>query len=145
MQRVANKLGLDPDDLYDELRAKKYIDRRYNINLETREQFFDEYPDFVAGLAVGKIKDRNKAESKPIKIRKGVFNEIKELWEKINQRYLLYYDAELNDALDTAILEILEKPGVFSGVVLSSERDIIRSDGLQMSTEAGVGVQYNHS
>ena len=106
LQRVANKLGLDPDDLYDELRAKKYIDRRYNINLETREQFFDEYPDFVAGLAVGKIKDRNKAESKPIKIRKGVFNEIKELWEKINQRYLLYYDAELNDALDTAILEI---------------------------------------
>ena len=145
LQRVAKKLGLDPDDLYDELRAKKYIDRRYNINLETREQFLDEYPDFVAGLAVGKIKDRNKAESKPIKIRKGVFNEIKELWEKINQRYLLYYDAELNDTLDTAILEILEKPGIFNGVVLSSERDIVRSDGSQMSTEAGVGVQYTIS
>ena len=58
LQRVAKKLGLDPDDLYDELRAKKYIDRRYNINLETREQFLDEYPDFVAGLAAGKIKDR---------------------------------------------------------------------------------------
>lgn len=145
LQRVAKKLGLDPDDLYDELRAKKYIDRRYNINLETREQFLDEYPDFVAGLAVGKIKDRNKAESKPIKIRKGVFNEIKELWEKINQRYLLYYDAELNDTLDTAILGILEKPGIFNGVVLSSERDIVRSDGSQMSTEAGVGVQYTIS
>ena len=145
LQRVAKKLGLDPDDLYDELRAKTYIDRRYNINLETREQFLDEYPDFVAGLAVGKIKDRNKAESKPIKIRKGVFNEIKELWEKINQRYLLYYDAELNDTLDTAILEILEKPGIFNGVVLSSERDIVRSDGSHMSTEAGVGVQYTIS
>ena len=145
LQRVAKKLGLDPDDLYDELRAKKYIDRRYNINIETREQFLDEYPDFVAGLAVGKIKDRNKAESKPIKIRKGVFNEIKELWKKINQRYLLYYDAELNDTLDTAILGILEKPGIFNGVVLSSERDIVRSDGSQMSTEAGVGVQYTIS
>ena len=145
LQRVAKKLGLDPDELYDELRAKKYIDRRYNINLETREQFLDEYPDFVAGLAVGKIKDRNKSESKPIKIRKGVFNEIKELWEKINQRYLLYYDAELNDTLDTAILEILEKPGIFNGMVLSSERDIVRSDGSQMSTEAGVGVQYTIS
>lgn len=145
LQRVAKKLGLDPDDLYDELRAKKYIDRRYNINLETREQFLDEYPDFVAGLAVGKIKDRNKAESKPIKIRKGVFNEIKELWEKINQRYLLYYDVELNDTLDTAILGILEKPDIFNGVVLSSERDIVRSDGSHMSTEAGVGVQYTIS
>ena len=145
LQRVAKKLGVDPDDLYDELRAKKYIDRRYNINLETREQFLDEYPDFVAGLAVGKVKDRNKSESRPIKIRKGVFNEIKELWEKINQRYLLYYDTELNDTLDTAILEILEKPGIFNGVVLSSERDIVRSDGSQMSTEAGVGVQYTIS
>lgn len=145
LQRVAKKLGVDPDDLYDELRAKKYIDRRYNINLETREQFLDEYPDFVAGIAVGKVKDRNKSESKPIKIRKGVFNEIKELWEKINQRYLLYYDTELNDTLDTAILEILEKPGIFNGVVLSSERDIVRSDGSQMSTEAGVGVQYTIS
>lgn len=145
LQRVAKKLGVDPDDLYDELRAKKYIDRRYNINLETREQFLDEYPDFVAGLAVGKVKDRNKSESKPIRIRKGVFNEIKELWEKINQRYLLYYDTELNDTLDTAILEILEKPGIFNGVVLSSERDIVRSDGSQMSTEAGVGVQYTIS
>lgn len=145
LQSVAKKLGLDPDDLYDELRAKKYIDRRYNINIETREQFLDEYPDFVAGLAVGKIKDRNKTESKPIKIRKGVFNEIKELWKKINQRYLLYYDAELNDTLDTAILGILEKPGIFNGVVLSSERDIVRSDGSQMSTEAGVGVQYTIS
>lgn len=145
LQRVAKKLGLDPDDLYDGLRAKKYIDRRYNINLETREQFLDEYPDFVAGLAVGKIKDRNKAESKPIKIRKGVFNEIKELWEKINQRYLLYYDVELNDTLDTAILGILEKPDIFNGVVLSSERDIVRSDGSHMSTEAGVGVQYTIS
>ncbi len=145
LQRVAKKLGLDPDDLYDELRAKKYIDRRCNINLETREQFLDEYPDFVAGLAVGKIKDRNKAESKPIKIRKGVFNEIKELWEKINQRYLLYYDVELNDTLDTAILGILEKPDIFNGVVLSSERDIVRSDGSHMSTEAGVGVQYTIS
>lgn len=145
LQRVAKKLGLDPDDLYDELRAKKYIDRRYNINLETREQFLDEYPDFVVGLAAGKVKDRNKSESKPIKIRKGVFNEIKELWEKINQRYLLYYDTELNDTLDTAILEILEKPGIFNGVVLSSERDIVRSDGSQMSTEVGVGVQYTIS
>lgn len=145
LQRVAKKLGLDPDDLYDELRSKKYIDRRYNINLETREQFLDEYPDFVAGLATGKIKDRNKSETKPVKIRKGVFNEIKELWEKINQRYLLYYDADLNDKLDTAILEILEKPGIFNGVVLSSERDIVRSDGSQMSTEAGVGVQYTIS
>lgn len=145
IKQVAEKLGKDPGVLFGELLSKQYIDWQRNILSDNRAAFFEEYPMFASGLSDGKVKDRNKAESKPIKIRKGVFNEIKELWEKINQRYLLYYDAELNDTLDTAILEILEKPGIFNGVVLSSERDIVRSDGSQMSTEAGVGVQYTIS
>lgn len=145
LQRVAQKLCVDPDDLFDELRDKKYIDRRYNVNPETRTQFLEEYPDFAKGLAANKVKDRNKTESKPIKIRKGVFNEIKELWSKINQRYVLYYDAELNDTLAKSILEILEKPDIFNDVVLKSERDIVRSNGSQMSTGVGMGVQYTIS
>ncbi len=145
IKQVAEKLGKDPGVLFGELLSKQYIDWQRNILSDNRAAFFEEYPMFASGLSDGKVKDRNKAESKPIKIRKGVFNEIKELWEKINQRYLLYYDAELNDTLDTAILEILEKPGIFNGFVLSSERDIVRSDGSQMSTEAGVGVQYTIS
>lgn len=145
IKQVAEKLGKDPGVLFGELLSKQYIDWQRNILSDNRSAFFEEYPMFASGLSDGKVKDRNKAESKPIKIRKGVFNEIKELWEKINQRYLLYYDEELNDTLDTAILEMLEKPGIFSGVVLSSERDIVHSDGSQMSTEAGVGVQYTIS
>ena len=145
IKQVAEKLGKDPGVLFGELLSKQYIDWQRNILSDNRAAFFEEYPMFASGLSDGKVKDRNKAENKPIKIRKGVFNEIKELWEKINQRYLLYYDAELNDTLDTAILEILEKPSIFNGVVLSSERDIVRSDGSQMSTEAGVGVQYTIS
>ena len=145
IKQVAEKLGKDPGVLFGELLSKQYIDWQRNILSDNRAAFFEEYPMFASGLSDGKVKDRNKAESKPIKIRKGVFNEIKELWEKINQRYLLYYDAELNDTLDTSILEILEKPDIFNGVVLSSERDIVRSDGSQMSTEAGVGVQYTIS
>lgn len=35
-----------------------------------------------------------------------------------------------------------EKPGVFSDVVMSSSRDIVQSDGTQMSTTTGTGVQY---
>lgn len=145
IKQVAEKLGKDPGVLFGELLSKQYIDWQRNILSDNRAAFFEEYPMFASGLSDGKVRDRNKAENKPIKIRKGVFNEIKELWEKINQRYLLYYDAELNDTLDTAILEILEKPSIFNGVVLSSERDIVRSDGSQMSTEAGVGVQYTIS
>lgn len=145
IKQVAEKLGKDPGVLFGELLSKQYIDWQRNILSDNRSAFFEEYPMFASGLSAGKVKDRNKAESKPIKIRKGVFNEIKELWEKINQRYLLYYDEDLNNTLDTAILGILEKPSIFNDVVLSSERDVVRSDGSQMSTEVGVGVQYTIS
>lgn len=145
IKQVAEKIGKDPGVLFGELLSKQYIDWQRNILSDNRSAFFEEYPMFASGLSAGKVKDRNKAESKPIKIRKGVFNEIKELWEKINQRYLLYYDEDLNNTLDTAILGILEKPSIFNDVVLSSERDVVRSDGSQMSTEVGVGVQYTIS
>ena len=89
LEDVAKKLGKSSDDLFDELYDKHYIGRHNNIKAETRDAFFAEYPDFVVGLSSGKVKDRNKDKPKPVKIRKAVYNEIKELWETINHRYLL--------------------------------------------------------
>ena len=39
-------------------------------------------------------------------------------------------------------LSLFEKPGVFTDVVMTSSRDIVHSDGTQMSTATGTGVQY---
>lgn len=142
LAQVAQKLGMSADDLFDELYDKHYIDRHNHIRPETRVQFFEEYPAFVSGLKEGKVKDRNQEKPKPIKIRKAVYNELREFWEKINQRYLLFYDADLNDDLEAVALSIFEKPGVFTDVVMRSSRDIVQSDGEQMSTVIGTGVQY---
>ncbi|MDD4076960.1 MAG: type III restriction-modification system endonuclease [Bacilli bacterium] len=141
--QVAKKLGMSADDLFDKLYAEKhYIDRHYNIKPETRDAFFAEYPDFSTGLSSGKVKDRNVIKPKPVKIRKAAYNEIRELWEKINQRYLLYYDADLDVDMDAVALSLFEKDGVFSDVVMTSTREIVESDGTQMTTATGVGVQY---
>lgn len=142
LMQVAQKLGISVDDLFDELYSKKYIDRHNNIRPENRAKFFEEYPDFAIGLSEGRIKDRNKNKPKQIKIRKAVYNEIRELWEKINQRYLLFYDTDLNTELEDVILSLLEKPSVFSDVVISSRRDVVHSDNGQMSINEGTGVQY---
>ena len=40
------------------------------------------------------------------------------------------------------VTEILEKENVFSHVVLSSKREVVHSNGSQMSTGTGTGVQY---
>lgn len=139
---VAKKLGKTPDDLFDELYDKHYIDRHNNIKPETRDAFFAEYPDFTTGLTSGKVKDCNKDKPKPIKIRSAVYSEIKELWEKINQRYFLLYDSELNNNIEDVVLSLFEKPGVFTDVVMRSERDIVSSKGTEMNLLRETGVQY---
>lgn len=142
LELVAKKLGKTSDELFDELYDKHYIDRHNNIKAETRDEFFAEYPDFVTGLSTGKVKDRNKEKPKSIKIRKDVYNEIKELWETINHRYLLFYDYDLNDNMDDIVLSIFEKPGVFTDLVIHSERDKIGSTGTEMNISKENGVQY---
>ena len=106
---MQKKLGITSDELFDELYAKHYIDRHKNIKAELRDAFFAEYPDFATGLSSGKVKDRNKEKNKPVKIRKAVYSEIKELWETINHRYLLFYDDDLNDYIEDVVLKLFEK------------------------------------
>lgn len=142
LEAVAKKLGKTSDDLFDELYDKHYIDRHNNIKAETRDVFFAEYPDFATGLSTGKIKDRNKDKPKPLKIRKAVYNEIKELWETINHRYLLFYDDDLNNNLEEIALALFEKPGVFTDLVMRSERDKVESTGKEMNVVRETGVQY---
>lgn len=139
--QVAKKLGMTSDDLFDALYDKHYIDRRMNIKSDTRDAFFAEYPDFASGLSSGKVKDRNVTKPKPVKIRKAVYSEIRELWEKINQRYLLFYDADLDAGMDAVVLSVLEQ-GIFTDVIMTSTREIVDSDGIQMSVVSETGVQY---
>lgn len=142
IEQVAEKLGKDPGTLFGELLSKHYIDWKHNIIPDNRSAFFAEYPMFASGLSDGKVKDRNKVKPKPIKIRKVVYNEMREFWERINQRYLLFFDADLNANMEEVALSLFEKPGVFTDVVMASSRDIVHSDGTQMSTTIGAGVQY---
>lgn len=142
LESVAKKLGKSSDELFDELYVKRYIDRHNNIKPETRDVFFLEYPEFATGLSSGKVKDRNKEKPKPVKIRKDVYSEIKKLWETINHRYLLFYDDDLNDDIESVILSIFEKPGVFTDLSMRSERNVVESSGTEMMVVRETGVQY---
>ncbi len=139
---VAMKLNTDPDDLFGELLAKKYIDRKGNIRPEHAEQFFSEYPDFTVGLQPGKITDRNKKPDRKVKIRKGVFDEMKALWTAINSKYILHYEkVERENFLFNEVLALFSK-GVFSEVYISSRRAELNTDGSTASVREDSGVQF---
>ncbi len=139
---VAAKTGKEKKALFIELLSKDYIDLNYNIVPANSARFFEEYPSFRSGLEEGKIKDRNKASERPVGIRKARFAEIQELWRILNQRYTIWYDDAINADLEKGLCEILENLSVSPEQVVSSHRDIIRSDGGQMKAETGNGMQY---
>ena len=142
IKEIAAKLGKDAGALFGELLSKQYIDWQRNIISDNRAAFFEEYPLFASGISAGKVKDRNKEKPKPVKIRKAVYSEIRTLWERINQKYLLFYDQGLDADMESVALSLFEKPGVFTDVVMNSSRDVVHSDGTKMSTTTGTGVQY---
>ena len=143
IKQVAEKMGKEDSLLLAELLMKKYVDSTFAIVPQNRVQFFEEYPLFKSGLDASKIKDRNKTSEKPIGIRKARFDEIKELWKVLNQRYTIWYDDNIDADLEKGLSKILEAPSIFSEQVITSHRDIVRSNGAQMRTETGSGVQYS--
>jgi type III restriction enzyme len=143
LNEVAAKLNMSSDDLFEELCfEKRYIDRHYDIKPETRDKFFDEYPDFSAGVNGNKVRDRNKERPKNVKIRKAQFDEIKALWEAVNQRYTLTYEKLLNDQMEEVIFSILSDGEVFTQGVITSRRDVVSSDGSRMQSRQTSGVSY---
>lgn len=48
-----------------------------------------------------------------IHVRKAVYSELKELWERINHKYYLFYDVDLTDEIPQALHDILRKVGIF--------------------------------
>lgn len=143
IQQVAQKMGTDVTILFVELLTKKYVDLKYNIIPENKAKFFEEYPLFKSGLESGKVRDRNSKPNHPVKIRKASFEELRELWEKLNQRYTIWYEPDLNVEIDKALDKILETGSVFTDRVITSRRDIVVSDGEHMSSTSNNGVQYN--
>ncbi len=142
IEQMAPKLHLEANRLLIELLSKNYIDGNYRIIPENKDKFFEEYPMFKSGLEAGKVRDRNARPTHSVTIRKARFEELKDLWIRLNQHYTIWYESSLNEEIDKALDSILATGIIFTDRVISSQRDIIVSDGEKMSSSSSQGVQY---
>lgn len=143
LKNVAEKRGVDPNALFFELGEKGYINMNREIIADKRDTFFADYPEFDIGMDSNKVTDVNKNKKEEIHVRKAVYSELKELWERINHKYYLFYDADLSDEIPQALHDILRKSGIFGNVTLSSHRDQVVTAGYAMVVREDSGVSYS--
>ena len=111
--------------LFAELLINGYVDKDRNINLVKKEEFFNKYPEFNAGLLKnGKVIDETTKPRDIIKIRKERFNELKFLWEKLTQKYYLQIESLSDEEILEAIRKILSKGVYDKEIVRATERKI---------------------
>ena len=123
---VAKKYNMEPDPFLGRLMSENYVDRHGNIKGDKYSEFIEKYPEF-AMLKDGKIIDRNKKQPRDIKIRSGKFSELKELWMKLNRKYLLFFDSIINEMIENDIGGILESS------ISSCENNVITSQREKVS------------
>lgn len=143
---VAAKHGSNEMELMMELYRKGYIiDSDRTINTSKLFDLYAEYPEFnTFGLVGNKIKDRNAKTSKEIKIRPARYEELRQLWEELNRKYIIFFEKEVDKLVEDSLLKILDD-GVFSNQVINSIREQVGiQDGTAVVMEsAGTQQLFN--
>ena len=143
IQRVAEKRGVDQFQLMMELAQKGIIkDLQGTVNGDMLGELYNQYPEFAdTGLPKSKVIDRNKKNTNKVKIRPQVFDRLRDLWMKINKRYVIFFDPMLEKELEKA-LPMLFSDGVFAQSVITSQREIVGTDDGKMAYVQDTGVSY---
>lgn len=141
IEKVSKSLNVDPKKLFAELLIGDFIDINYEINMDKKDEFIEKYPGFIGGLEGGKVKDNNKTKPKAVRIRKNNYNELKELWEKLNEKYFIYYENIDEKYMKNQLVELLKKD-VFKDIVTTSKRQIVHATLDEMIIDESTGVSY---
>ena len=146
LAQVAIKRGINEMELMLELYTKKYItDTNRTINIDKLFDFYAEYPEFnVFGVVGNKVKDRNAKESKGVKIRPARYAELRQLWEQLNKKYIIFFEKEVDKLIEDSLPELLDD-GIFSSQVIVSRREQleIQNGAAVVMESSGIQQLYN--
>ena len=111
---------------------KKFINRDGDIIDDNLSDFYEQYPQVISNLEANKVIDGNKKKNY-VRIRKDNFSKIRNLWDKVNQKYYLKFEDIPNDDLSYAFYEIL-KGDIYRDTIIATEskRTEIENDRVVM-------------
>jgi len=108
IKQICEKYNILEDDLLKKLDDEKIIKRNNDFEKNGFEYIKVNYPDIFDGIDSNKVRNAKDVKKK-IKIRTEKYPELKELWEKINEKVILEYKIKDEKEFEDFFLDFLEK------------------------------------
>lgn len=142
IKEIAKERNVDYTSIYIQLLQEGIINPEGEILKEDR--LFEVIPELNTGLHKNKIIDRKEKDNNTIKIRKNKYEQIKKLWELLNEKYIINYSEFKNEEIEQALIEILEE-GINSSDEITTERQLLSiNEGTANIVEmAGISLSTN--
>lgn len=103
VEKIIQKYAMDADTLYQTLGQAGIIDFGQKFLEGGFEKLKTQFADAFGGLTKGKVRGADEARDK-VTLRVGKYNDLKALWEQINQKVVLEYKIE-SEAQFSALFE----------------------------------------
>ena len=122
IREIAKERNIDYTPLYIQLLQENVINQDGEILNENR--LLEILPELDKGLHRNKVIDRKEKDNNTIKVSKDKYEQIKKLWELLNEKYIINYSEFETKEIEEALLNIL-KEGIKTSDVITTERRML--------------------
>ncbi len=140
VQEIAKQRNIDYSPLYKKLLIDNIIEPTGEIIDENK--LLELLPELNNGLHKNKIIERNDKDKNTLHIRKDKYEQIRKLWELLNEKYIINYSEFTDEEIENALLLILEE-GVNSSDVIQTERQVLNVSGNTTTIEQQSGLSLS--
>lgn len=140
VQEIAKQRNIDYSPLYKKLLIDNIIEPTGEIIDENK--LLELLPELNNGLHKNKIIERNDKDKNTLHIRKDKYEQIRKLWELLNEKYIINYSEFTDEEIENALLLILEE-GVNSSDVIQTERQVLNVSGNTTTIEQQAGLSLS--
>lgn len=140
VQEIAKQRNIDYSPLYKKLLIDNIIEPTGEIIDENK--LLELLPELNNGLHKNKIIERNDRDKNTLHIRKDKYEQIRKLWELLNEKYIINYSEFTDEEIENSLLLILEE-GVNSSDVIQTERQVLNVSGNTTTIEQQAGLSLS--
>lgn len=107
IEQLAESNGISKEEVVTKLMSKGFISYNLEIKQDSLQDFIEEYPEIFNRRNKKRIKDLNIDKNKKVAIRQENYWKLKDLWERLNEKYYLHFDTIDDEILIDTIVEVI--------------------------------------